>query len=106
MRFSVRVPVLSVQMTVVEPRVSTAERRLTTAPLRASRRTPTASARVMMGSRPSGTFATIRPMEKLIAALQPSPAHTPMGRNATPAVTATTAMIHVARRTWISNGLG
>ncbi|RAK28680.1 hypothetical protein B0I29_11917 [Actinoplanes lutulentus] len=45
-------------------------------------------------------------MEKLIAALQPRPAPTPMGRNATPTATATTAMIHVARRTWVSSGLG
>ncbi len=41
-RFSVNVPVLSVQITSVEPRVSTALSRLTTAPRRASSRTPIA----------------------------------------------------------------
>ena len=39
MRFSVRVPVLSVQITLVEPSVSTALSRLTSAPRRASSRT-------------------------------------------------------------------
>ena len=62
MRFSVRVPVLSVQMTLVAPRVSTALRRFTSAPPRARRRTPTASASVIVGSRPSGTFATSSPI--------------------------------------------
>ena len=53
----------------------------------------------MVGSRPSGTFATINPMAKLIAAVQPRPAASPTGRNAAPTATATTAMIEVARRT-------
>ena len=61
MRFSVRVPVLSVQITVVEPSVSTALSRLTSAPRRASTRTPTASASVIVGSSPSGTLATKKP---------------------------------------------
>ena len=69
-RFSVSVPVLSVQITVVEPSVSTALSRLTTAPRRASSRTPTASASVIVGSRPSGTLATSRPMAKVNAAAQ------------------------------------
>ena len=61
MRFSVRVPVLSVQITSVEPSVSTALRRLTSAPRRASARTATASASVMTGSSPSGTLPASRP---------------------------------------------
>ena len=61
MRPSVRVPVLSVQITSVEPSVSTAVSRFRSALRRAIRRTPTASARVMVGSRPSGTLATSRP---------------------------------------------
>jgi hypothetical protein len=99
MRFSVSVPVLSVQMTVVEPSVSTALRRLTTAPRRARSRTPTASARVMVGSSPSGTFATSSPIAKLMAAAQPSPASNPNGRNATPAPTATAAISQATRLT-------
>ena len=66
-RFSVSVPVLSVQITVVEPSVSTALRRLTSAPRRASPATPTASASVIVGSSPSGTFATISPIAKVNA---------------------------------------
>jgi hypothetical protein len=56
-RFWVRVPVLSVQLTLVDPRVSTADNRLTKAPRRAISRTPTANARVIVGSSPSGTLA-------------------------------------------------
>ena len=74
MRFSVSVPVLSVQMTVVAPRVSTALRRFTSAPPRARRRTPTASASVIVGSSPSGTFATSSPIAKTTASSSDSPA--------------------------------
>jgi integrase len=54
-RFSVRVPVLSVQITSVVPSVSTALSRLTTAPRLASARTTTESDSVTTGSSPSGT---------------------------------------------------
>ena len=91
-RFCVNVPVLSVQMTVVDPRVSTAERRLTTAPRRARSWTPTAKAKVMVGSNPSGTLATSIPMAKLAAAASDSPASAPRGMNASAATTATTAI--------------
>ena len=84
-RFWVSVPVLSVQITVVEPRVSTADRRLTTAPRRARSRTPTASASVMVGSSPSGTFATINPIAKLSAAASVRPARQGRRQNAMPA---------------------
>ena len=104
-RFSVSVPVLSVQITAVEPRVSTADSRLTRAPRRAISRTPTASASVMVGSRPSGTLATSSPMAKLAAAAMLSPAPSPMGRNAIPAPTATRAISRVARVTCRSSGL-
>jgi hypothetical protein len=59
-RFSVRAPVLSVQVTPVDPRVSTADRRLTerrSGPLA----DPTASASVMVGSSPSGMFSHQQP---------------------------------------------
>src|SRR5581483_3194034 len=97
--FCVSVPVLSVQMTDVEPSVSTADRRLTRAPRRAMSRTPTASASVIVGSSPSGTFATSRPMAKLIAAANVSPAARPIGRNAMPAPTATNAISRATRLT-------
>ena len=104
-RFWVSVPVLSVQMTEVDPRVSTAESRLTRAPRRAISRTPTASASVIVGSSPSGTFATSSPIAKLIAAARLSPAARPTGRNARPAPTATSAISQAARLTWCSSGL-
>ena len=67
-------PVLSVQMTSVEPSVSTAVSRLTSARRRAMRRTPTASASVMVGRRPSGTFATRRPIANVTASSRGRPA--------------------------------
>jgi hypothetical protein len=69
---------LSVQITLVEPRVSTALSRLTGAPWRARSRTPTASDGVMVGSNPSGTLATRRPIAKLSAAARDSPAGVPL----------------------------
>ena len=106
-RFSVSVPVLSVQITVVEPSVSTALRRLTRAPCRARVATPTASASVIVGNRPSGTFATISPIAKLSASCSGNPATSqPIGRNASPAATATSAISQATRRTCRSSGLG
>ena len=58
--FSVRVPVLSAQITVVLPRVSTAGRRLTTARRRAIRATPIASVMVTAAGNPSGMAPTAR----------------------------------------------
>ena len=59
-RFWVRVPVLSEQMTPAQPRVSTAGSRLTMALRRAMRCTPRASTMVTMAGRPSGMAATAR----------------------------------------------
>ena len=105
MRFWVSVPVLSVQMVVVDPRVSTADSRFTTAPRRARSWTPTAKARVMVGRRPSGTLATIRPMAKLMAAARDSPAAAPRGKKAAAATMATTAISLATCRTCRSRGL-
>ena len=74
MRPSVKVPVLSVQMTSVEPSVSTAVSFLTSARRLAIRRTPTASASVIVGSSPSGTLATRSPIAKTPASPRLSPA--------------------------------
>lgn len=60
----------------------------------------------MIGSRPSGTLATINPIANVIAALHARPAARPAGTNAAPITIATAAMIHVTCRTWRSNGLG
>ena len=60
MRFWVRVPVLSEQITDAQPRVSTAGRRLTMAPRPAMRCTPMASTMVTMAGSPSGIAATAR----------------------------------------------
>ena len=58
MRFSVKVPVLSVRMTVVAPSVSTADRRSISAFRRAMRHMPRPSASVATIGRPSGMAAT------------------------------------------------
>ena len=104
-RFSVSVPVLSVQITVVAPSVSTALSRLTRAPPRASRRTPSASASVIVGSSPSGTLATSRPIANISASWKGSPANMPMGRTRCPATTAIRAISHATRRTCRWSGL-
>ena len=57
----VSVPVLSVQMTSTEPSASTAFRLFTSTFFFARRRPPIARASVNVGSRPSGTFATMMP---------------------------------------------
>ena len=62
MRFCVSVPVLSLQMTVVEPSASTAGRWRTRALRFAMRCVAIASDSVTVGSRPSGTLATMMPM--------------------------------------------
>jgi hypothetical protein len=69
-RFSVRVPVLSVQMRVVSPRFSTASRRRTRAFLAAMRWAATARERVRVGRSPSGTRATVTPRVKIKAWVQ------------------------------------
>ena len=60
----VSVPVLSVQMKVVEPSVSTDSRRRTSAPRAAILWAPIARDRLTVGSRPSGTRARARHVER------------------------------------------
>jgi len=62
MRFWVKVPVLSQQITVAEPRASTAGRCRTRALRRAILCVAIASASVTVGASPSGTLATMMPM--------------------------------------------
>ena len=91
--FSVRVPVLSVQMKVVAPRVSTDSSRRTSAFCPAIRWAPIASERVTVGSNPSGTSATVTPIPKM----NPSEAGTPRAsiraKKTTPTAPAMSAMI-------------
>ena len=90
----------------MEPSVSTALRRLTTAPWRTSSRTPTASASVITGSRPSGTLPTSSPTANTTASLSDSPAPSiAIGTNAIPVTTAISAISQATRRTWCSSGL-
>ncbi len=63
--FWVSVPVLSVQITVVEPRVSTDSSCFMRAFLFAILLEARLRARVTVGSKPSGTFATIIPIAKI-----------------------------------------
>ena len=103
---SVSVPVLSVQITSVEPSVSTAVSRLTSARRAAIRRTPPASDSVIVGNRPSGTFATSRPIANVTAAASDRPASVvPAKKNTTPAPTAIAAISHATLFTWRCSGL-
>ena len=72
-RFSVSVPVLSLQMTVVEPSVSTAASRRTIAPCSAIWRMLSASVIVTTAGRPSGSAATASdtPTSTLWASVSP-----------------------------------
>ena len=107
MRFSVSVPVLSVQITSVEPSVSTALRRLTSAPRRASTLTATASASVMTGSSPSGTLPASRPTANTTLFFNDRPApKIATGTNATAIAIAIAAISQATLRTWRSSGLG
>ena len=93
-------------MTSVEPSVSTAVSRLTSARRRAIRRTPTASARVIVGSSPSGTLATRRPIAKVTASSSGSPATVaPISRKTPPARTAISAISFATLLTWTWSGL-
>ncbi len=76
-RFSVKVPVLSVRISVVEPSVSTAASRFTSALRSAMRQTPLASARVATMGRPSGTVATARAIALSTMRKRSRPAATP-----------------------------
>ncbi len=105
-RFSVSVPVLSVQITSVDPSVSTALRRLTNAPWRASSRTPTASASVITGSSPSGTLPTSSPIANTTEFDNERPApKLANGMKAMPSNTAIAAISHATLRTCSSRGL-
>ena len=68
-------------------------------PRRASTRTPTARASVMIGSSPSGTLATSRPMAKVSASRRGRPVADPTTRKAAPIPVATIAMSHATRLT-------
>ena len=72
-RFSVSVPVLSLQMTVVEPSVSTAANRRTIAPCSAIWRMLSASVIVTTAGSPSGSAATASdtPTRTLWASVSP-----------------------------------
>ena len=61
---------------------------------------------MIVGSSPSGTFATISPIANLNASFTGNPATSqPMGRKARPASTATTLINQATRRTSRSSGL-
>ena len=77
MRFSVRVPVLSEQITVTEPKVSTAGSLRIKAPLFSIRCEPKARAMVTTAGKLSGTAATaiLTPVRNM--SLIPCPCHSP-----------------------------
>ena len=105
-RFWVNVPVLSVQMKVVEPRVSTASRFRTSALRWAIRCAPTARDSVTVGSRPSGTSATITPMANKKASRQEIPTSRDSTKNSTPMPRAIAAVMRTIRCSSRASGLG
>ena len=76
-RFSVSVPVLSVQMTCTAPSASTALRLFTSTFRRAMRSEPMASDSVKVGSSPSGTLATMMPIMNTRLTHSGRPEYTP-----------------------------
>ena len=97
MRFWVSVPVLSQQMVVVEPSASTAGRWRTRALRLAMRCVAIASDSVTVGSRPSGTLATMMPMAKSRFSQAGSPSAWPMKKKATPSPVASAATMRESR---------
>ncbi len=103
--FSVRVPVLSVQITVVSPSVSTDESRRTSALRFAIRCVARASDSVTVGSRPSGTSATVTPIANTKRSPRLIPANPATTRKSAPMQIARTATIRVRRSSSRSSGL-
>ena len=101
-RFSVRVPVLSEQMTVTEPSVSTAGSLRTSALRRAMRRAPSASATVTTAGRPSGMAATARLTATRNIVSGDSPRATPAAKTSAQTTKASpaSALPSVERRFW------
>ncbi|MNE19592.1 hypothetical protein D3C80_1126800 [compost metagenome] len=101
-------PVLSVQITVAAPSASTAGRWRISAFCRAMRWVAMASARVTLGSRPSGTLATMMPMAKIRLPQSGRPSAWPSRKNSTPMAIASSAswrdrwMISRCRGEWPS----
>jgi len=87
-RFWVSVPVLSVQMTVVAPSVPTEGRERISTLRVAMRWVASTSASVSVGSRPSGTIATMMPIAKITAFQTGTPLSRPTPKNSRPIATA------------------
>ena len=102
MRFCVRVPVLSEQMTETEPSVSTAGSLRTSACFWTMLWTPWVSVRVTMSCRVSGTAATARLTAASTMAQNSSPCCRPVARRIAAATMATALMARTTRtsRSW------
>ena len=105
-RFLVRVPVLSVQMTSTAPSASTAFRLFTSTCFLARRTPPIASASVRVGSRPSGTLATMMPSMNTTLTHSGRPIATPYAKNPRPITSATAVRMRTMRATSRSSGVG
>ena len=104
--FRVSVPVLSVQMNVVDPSVSTLSRLRTSTCRRAICSAPHASDKVTVGSRPSGTSATVTPMAKTNPSAAGLPSRSESTKKSPPTPTAMPATVRTRRcSSWVS-GLG
>src|SRR5574340_514419 len=91
MRFCVNVPVLSLQITLAAPSVSTAGRWRTSAFFLAMRCVAIASDSVTVGSKPSGTFATMMPIANTRFSQNDSPTVCPIRKNTAPSSVANSA---------------
>ena len=104
--FLVNVPVLSVQMTSTEPSASTAFRLLTRTFFFARRRPPIANASVKVGSKPSGTLATMMPNMNTTLTQSGRPMAMPQQKKAPPMTIATAVRMRTMRDTSRSSGVG
>jgi hypothetical protein len=93
-------------MKVVEPSVSTDSRRRTRAPRAAILCAPIASESVTVGSRPSGTKATVTPSAKRKPSASWIPTSSAMTKNTEPTATDTNAMTRTTRSNSSASGLG
>ena len=104
-RFSVRVPVLSEQMTLAQPSVSTACRRRMTAFFLTIRLTDSARAMVTMAGRPSGMAATASEMPVMSISSTGSPRRMPAPATTAQISRQPTAMVRPSWSSFFCSGV-
>ena len=104
--FSVRVPVLSVQICEVLPSVSTDASRLTIAPRRASRVVPIARVNATTAGSPSGIAATASETALTNSAAKSCPRTSPSTNTTTITAPAIMARVRLSAAIWRCSGVG